>query len=465
MHYLMPVLAVVVSVLSNGSACADFGDQLFKLLPKDGAASDNFGSSVAISGTTIVIGASHNGNGSAYIFSAATGQQLFKLLPNDGAEWKRYGFSVGNIVSPAMQVAIVGAPWDNDNGANSGSAYLFDTTTGAQIFKLLPNDGAEGFLFGISVAISGTVAIVGAIGSNENGDYSGSAYIFDISDPSKPTQVIKLLPKDGAAHDLFGSSVSINSNIVIVGAFGDDGDNGQDFGSAYLFETSTGNQIAKLMADDGSQYEHFGYSVAIGGSAGNEIAIVGILIDDNPEPGCAYLFDANTGQQLFKLIPDDGAATDQFGRSVSISGNTAVIGAHRDGENGIDSGSVYIFDISNPAIPTQIAKILPNDGTAGDRFGTSVAISESSAIVGASGDDDACPAEPFCNSGSAYIFDASTSPGSCPWDLDKSGDVSTTDLLELFAQWGTDGSADFDGSGAVGTIDLLILFANWGPCP
>ena len=53
----------------------------------------------------------------------------------------------------------------------------------------------------------------------------------------------------------------------------------------------------------------------------------------------------------------------------------------------------------------------------------------------------------------------------CPWDLDNSGSVGTSDLLELFAQWGTAGPADFDGSGAVGTIDLLILFANWGPCP
>ena len=128
----------------------------------------------------------------------------------------------------------------------------------------------------------------------------------------------------------------------------------------------------------------------------------------------------------------------------------------RDDDNGTDSGSAYLFDTSSGA---QIAKLLPIDGAADARFGYSIAIDNKVVAVGAFLDDD----NGF-DSGSAYLFVASdTTP--CPWDLDKSGLVGTSDLLELFAQWGTAGPADFDGNGVVNTADLLILFANWGPCP
>ncbi len=128
MRSLMPVLAGAALVLFATSAQADLGDQLFKLLPNDGAAYDHFGVHVAISGTT----------------------------------------------------AVVGARSDDDNGTDSGSAYLFDATTGTQLAKLLPNDGAAHDLFGHSVAISGATAIVGTPGDDDNGgETSGSAYFFD----------------------------------------------------------------------------------------------------------------------------------------------------------------------------------------------------------------------------------------------------------------------------------------------
>ncbi len=128
---IMPLLAAAASVLSTAPAYADLGDQLAKLLADDGAAADSFGFTVALSGAT----------------------------------------------------AIVGAQYDDDNGSNSGSAYLFDTTTGRQIAKLLANDGAANDLFGLSVGISGApgkeTAIVGAVWANDNGTQSGSAYLFD----------------------------------------------------------------------------------------------------------------------------------------------------------------------------------------------------------------------------------------------------------------------------------------------
>ncbi|MCH8153589.1 MAG: FG-GAP repeat protein, partial [Planctomycetes bacterium] len=359
----------------------------------------------------------------------------------------------GNSVAISGTTAIVGAVWDDDNGDYSGSAYLFDATTGRQVAKLLANDGAAGDFFGVSVAISGEIAIVGAVYHGDNGFRSGSAYLFDISDPANPVQTAKLLADDGAEFDFFGGSVAIGPDGigVIIGAVGDD-DNGDWSGSAYLFDTTTGRQIVKLLANDGAAIALFGNSVAISGSK----AIVGAYADgDNGfQAGSAYIFDTSTGEQVFKLLPDDGAEFDSFGKSVAISGITAVVGAPFDDDNGNRSGSAYLF---NTTTGRQIAKLLADDGAAGDEFGWSVAMSGPTAIVGAHFDDDN-----GSNSGSAYLFDASV----CPWDLDNNGAVGILDLLALLAAWGPNPGAppDFDGDGIVGILDLLTLLANWGPC-
>ena len=277
MRYLITlVLAASAMVLTTGPAQADLGDQLFKLLADDGAPNDYFGFSVAITGETAIVGANYDvdngvGSGSAYLFDTTTGRQLFKLLPNDGAADDRFGRSVAISGPPGMEVAIVGAYRDEDNGDRSGSAYLFDTTTGRQLFKLLPNDGALGDEFGWSVAISGTTVIVGALRDDDNGIQSGSAYLFDTT---TGRQIAKLLPAAGAANDLFGISVAISgppgNETIIVGAIGDD-DNGPGSGSAYLFDATTGRQLFKLLADDGALGDEFGWSVAISGTT----AIVG----------------------------------------------------------------------------------------------------------------------------------------------------------------------------------------------
>ncbi|MEE9130668.1 MAG: FG-GAP repeat protein, partial [Phycisphaerales bacterium] len=154
---------------------------------------------------------------------------------------------------------------------------------------------------------------------------------------------------------------------------------------------------------------------------------------------------------------------DRFGTSVAISGGTAIVGAWLDDDNGIDSGSAYLFDTTTGL---QIAKLLPNDGATEDRFGTSIAISGSTGkevvIVGAWWDDDN-----GTDSGSAYLFAAAAAPGKCPWDLDGTGSVGASDLLALLVSWGPCKGcpADFDGNGSVGASDLLTLLVNWGPCP
>ncbi len=361
MRYLTPVLlAVAASVLSTAPAYADLGDQLFKLLPNDAAQQDEFGISVGISGET----------------------------------------------------AIVGAHRNDDFGSSSGSAYLFDTTTGQQLFKLLPDDGASGDRFGRSVAISGATAIVGAYLDDDAcpGDpfcNSGSAYLFDLSDPENPVQLFKLLANDGAAGDRFGRSVAISGSIAIVGAYAND-DIGTDSGSAYLFDITTGAQIVKLLPNDGSGGDNFGWSVAIGGPPGKPVTIIGTPLDNDVnvvDVGSVYVFDISdpaNPTQLFKLLAEDGAVQDEFGISVAINGATAIVGSPFHDDNGNSSGAAYLFDTTTGQ---QITKLLPNDGAADDRFGNSVAISGPTAIVGALLDDDNGSA-----SGSAYLFDAVAGP-------------------------------------------------------
>ena len=228
---------------------------------------------------------------------------------------------------------------------------------GDQLAKLLADDGHPNHQFGVSVAISGTTAIVGANRDDDNAVNAGSAYVFDISDAANPTQLFELLPNDGAAFDAFGFSVAIGGSTTIVGAVWDD-DNGTDSGSAYLFDITTGQQIFKLLPNDGAAEDWFGTSVAISGPSGNEFVIAGAIFDDDNETdsGSAYIFDANTGLQVAKLLPDDGGSGDLFGNSIAISGSTAIVGAVGDNDDGLDSGSAYLFDVTDPNNPTQLAK-------------------------------------------------------------------------------------------------------------
>jgi len=372
-----------------------------RLLANDRAANDLFGESVSISGGTAIVGAVWNddngsNSGSAYIFKdSGTGwAQAAKLLAADGAAYDQFGRSV----SISGGTAIVGAEGGDDNGYDSGSAYIFkDTGTGwVQAAKLLAGDGAASDSFGYSVSISGGTAIVGAMWDDDNGSSSGSAYIFRDTG-SGWTQTAKLLAGDGAASDSFGQSVSISGGTAIVGAHCDD-DNGSASGSAYIFkDTGSGwTQAAKLVADDGVQSDYFGYSVSISGGK----AIVGAYgdADKGSDSGSAYIFqDTGSGwDQVAKLVAADGAAADHFGYSVSISGGTAIVGADGDDDKGPWSGSAYIFQDTGTGW-TQEAKLLAADAVyESDHFGFSVSISGGTGLVGARADDNCA--------GSAYVF-------------------------------------------------------------
>jgi hypothetical protein len=321
---------------------ADTGALLTSLLPSDGAPSKSFGFSIAIVDGIVAVGAPGDGSGpypgAVYLFNAFTGVQLSKLVPADGAAGDRFGFAVaidGGLVA-------VAAFEDTDNGLGSGSAYVFDAFNGDQITKLLPSDGRADDHFGMSISISDGVVAVGAPYNDDNGADSGSAYLFDAY---TGMQLAKLVSSDGTSDDSFGQAVTIVGNVLVVGASNDDA-SGDQSGSAYLFDSATGIEIAKLMPSDGVRGAHFGQSASID----HNVVTIGAQHDDNlgSQSGSAYLFDTSTGEQIGKLIPSDGAPVDGFGVSIAITGDLVTVGATGDDDNGLDAGAAYVLDFRCP---------------------------------------------------------------------------------------------------------------------
>ena len=156
------------------------GTQVIKITPLDATVGHAFGRSVAVWQDRALVGAHNISPGSAYLFDSTSGQQVFKLVSSDG----QAGDAFGERVAFAERFALAGSMHDDDNGTSSGSAYVFDAATGAELHKIIASDAAAEDYFGYSLAASTTRAVVGAIGNDDNGSFSGSAYVFDL--PPQP---------------------------------------------------------------------------------------------------------------------------------------------------------------------------------------------------------------------------------------------------------------------------------------
>jgi len=370
------------------------------MVASDAAADDKFGSSVAIDGDTVVIGAYNAGTGGAvYVYRASDGAELAKLTASDAAAGDYFGISVdidGDTV-------VIGATGDDDDGTSSGSVYVFEKSiwgTYSQVAKLTAADAAAYDRFGISVAIDGDIIVAGAWGDDDGGSQSGSVYVFEKSWlGSTYGQVAKLTASDASTSDVFGLSVAIDSGTIVVGARGH---GYYDYGAAYVFRTTDGwttHTEFKLTAADAGQDDHFGCSVAIDGNT----VVVGAYDDVNnaaSQWSSAHVFRTDDGGATYvevaRLTPE--AEYDGFGVSVAISGETVVVGAYRKEAH---RGAAYVYRPSDDgATYSQVAKLVPADAANIDKVGWSVAIDGGTVVVGAPEDDDG-----GSESGSAYVFE------------------------------------------------------------
>jgi hypothetical protein len=305
--------------------------------------------------------------------------QQAKLTASDAV----IGNGFGESVSISGDTAIVGAVYDDDAGGNSGATYIFvrSGTSWTQQTKLTASDTTVGDWFGCSVAISGEVAIVGAWRDDDAGDASGSAYIFVRSGTSW-TQQSKLIASNTAAYDNFGVSVAISGDTAIIGAFV------VDFAYIFVRNGTSWIQQAKLTASDAVIGNGFGESVSISGDTAIVGAVYDD--DAGGNSGATYIFvrSGTSWTQQTKLTASDTTVGDWFGCSVAISGEVAIVGAWRDDDAGDASGSAYIF-VRNGNRWIQQAKLTASDAAENDIFGASVAINRAFAIVGVYGDDHA----------------------------------------------------------------------------
>jgi hypothetical protein len=323
----------------------------------------------------------------------------------------------GSSLSAAMKLEA-GALFIEVDDSQAEYPLTIDPTI-TQQQKLTASDGAANDFFGSAVSVHQDTAVIGAPGDDLS---QGSAYVF-IRLGSTWFGPQKLVANDGAADDLFGKSVAITENTIVVGA---DGDN-LGRGAAYVFTRSSGSwtQQQKLTANDGAIGEAFGVSVAISG----DTIVVGAKNDKvgaNSNQGSAYVFTrtVTTWTQEAKLVPSDGASDDEFGVSVAISANTVVVGSHLD-DVGADTnqGSAYVY-VRSGATWSQQQQLTVSGGTADDSFGISVAISGDAVVIGAYLDDVGGNS----NEGSAHVFTRSVTT----WSFDQTLNGSDTNTGDRF---------------------------------
>jgi hypothetical protein len=441
---LVLVFSLVALLGMTRPASADWA-QRQKITSTPRGVGAQFGNAMAISGTTMIIGArndsttaSQAGAAMVYVRNGSNWTQQAKLLANDGALGDKFGYSV----TVSGDTVVIGAYNDDGPFADTGSAYVFTRsgTTWTQQQKLTASDGTASDEFGNAVAIDGDVIAVGAhFADLPSNAASGSVYLFQRSGTAwTPTQ--KLIPIPGPfpvpagfvqkpfvnyspiLGDHFGESIAMNGGRMAVGASTSDLP-ATSAGAVYVFAGAGGSYALqqKLVIPDGTNGDIFGCSVALDGTT-----LIGGAREDSPVPGkpaygAAYVFELAGGLWNLqgKLSAADGASVDRFGWSVAVSKDVVAIGAREDDTTvGPDAGSVYVF-VRSGSTWTQKQKLAPTDTFNGDRFGTGVAfISSYQLVVGAAEKALSGPN----GQGAAYTFETSRTMTAKPTRFDYDGD-------------------------------------------
>ena len=410
----LAMLASLAPAAAEAQTVNTLFPQLATLTASDGQPYDGFGNAVAIDGDTMVVGVPYDdvgwgfNQGSVHVFVRSGSMWTLQatLTASEGQSAAFFGSSV----AISGDTIAVGVPY-NDLGANSdqGSVRVFTRigTTWAAQAALTAAEGASLDFFGESVAISGDTIAVGVryddLGANSD---QGSVRVFTRSG-TVWTEQTTLTASDGAAFDEFGESVAISGDTIAVGARLDDVGANFDQGSVRVFTRSGASWTtqATLTAPDGAWGDRFGESVAISG----DMIAVGVPYDDIggiPDPGSVrvYVRSGSAWTLQATVTASDGAGIDYFGSAVAISGDTMVVGVESDdvGTNE-NQGSVRVFTRSGTAWTAQ-ATLTASDGAVLDLFGKSIAISGDTIAVGMPSDDLVSGGVTKTDQGSVRVF-------------------------------------------------------------
>ena len=376
-----------------------------KLIESPPAAFAYFGSSVSSSGNMVVVGVrghdSYKGAAYVYRLNGTAWELTAELTAGDGAQYDFFG----EAVSISGNTVVVGAPSHSATVSQSGAAYVFknDGILWELSAKLTALDAAEGDGFGASVSVSGDTIVVGSPG--KGGDYdSGAAYVFTFN--GTLWEQVAQFPDVGVDFSGFGRSVCISGDTIVVGA---PFDTANDFtpwtGAAYVYKRDSMNwmQVQKLSAGAGdAAMDNFGLSVSVNGNT----IVIGAPWDEGAT-GAAYVFALNNTlwEQKVKFPLEGVAVNSYFGQSVAVSGDTIVVGAYYDDvtDGATDTGAAYLF--RPEGIEWVVQKVTASDAAAGDLFGSSVSISGETVIVGAPWKDSGSgEVSQVMYAGAAYVF-------------------------------------------------------------
>jgi len=301
----------------------------------------------------------------------------------------------GYAVAMSGAYALVGQPHDERRGTAVGTAVIYERQgdTWQEVSTLMADDATTDALFGVTVALDGHIAAVGAPGAH---DGKGAVYVFERQN-GVWRDVQRLTVSQPDRHDDFAMAIALSGPYLFAGAPGDS-ETGDEAGAVYVFERRGGlwsvNEVQKLLASRAVPGAQWGRSVAMEGA----VALVGAPRHDGA--GAAYVLELQDGvwTKATSLQVRERQAGDDFGRAVAIAGNVAVVGAPHHGRN----GAVYLFEHQAGGWPSTAAEPLTaSDHTPSARFGAAVAIAGRAILVGAYNDGDA---EHRDSSGAAYLF-------------------------------------------------------------
>ncbi len=337
--------------------------------------SDAFSFNITISNGIVLAGSVNDDfgatdSGAAYLFNASDGTLLHTIYNPAPSNGDSFGWNTAIDGNRALISAIN----DDTGSSNTGSAYLYDVTSGALLHTFNNPTPGNNAHFGSSVALSNDVAIIGAEYGTTGGSRPGIAYLYDINTGS----LLHTLTNPAPNHmDGFGYTVDISTNYAMVGAISDD-TVGSGTGSAYIFDVVTGSLLHILNNPDPSTGYAFGNNVSISDS----YALIGAT-GYNSGVGSAYLYDVVTGGLLHTFSNPTPVTNDRFGWSVSLEGNYAAVSAAFDDTNGVDSGAVYIYGAEDGNL---LYTLTNPSGNGAEYFGYSIDVNGNNLAVGTRAD-------------------------------------------------------------------------------
>ncbi|MBL4697334.1 MAG: hypothetical protein JKX70_00725 [Phycisphaerales bacterium] len=435
-HSLTLTALLTTLVATSTSSHAQVLNEDFKIFTQTMTPGSAFGRVIAVKDDITVVGAPSDdelgeNTGTAYVLITSTGEQIAQLTPSIIADYDRFG---EGIVIGDNIIAVSALNAQAIDG-NSGMVFLFDRQTFEEIATIQPSDGASFGHFGYSMAVDGNLLAIASVGNDFAKD-PNAVYLYDIDAQSL---TLRITPNDPGSTQLFANAVAMENGILAAGAHGDDNAHGNNAGAVYLFDAATGSQLMKIIPNDLRTRDFFGRSVDIH----NGILAVGAPGYDaeNIEIGTAYLFNATTGERLNKLFPTNELISQAFGETIAMDGDTIAIGSKFDEPSGIRSGSAYLFSMSTGLL---ITKLVASDGEQYDYFGTALDINNGTVVVGSPLDDAL---------GSAYFFSVP-----CLVDLNDDGSLNFFDISMFITALKTqDPIADYNNDSRWNFFDVSVF--------